>query len=105
LNLLCSARLDVPEDGPELAPQAGLHQHVQVFPVLEGLEQLHDELGVGLLHNFLGKMWRKELNRCRREGGGGPILKRNEICCSYLYNYKFISFLNSSFFFNSSFEN
>ncbi len=55
LDLLCSARLDVPEDGPELAPQAGLHQHVQVFPVLEGLEQLHDELGVGLLHNFLGK--------------------------------------------------
>ena len=39
-------QLDVPEDGPELASQAGLHQHVEVLPVLEGLEQLHDKLGV-----------------------------------------------------------
>ena len=43
----------VPENSPELAAEAGLHQHVQILPVLEGLEQPHDEPAVGLLHNLL----------------------------------------------------
>ena len=29
----------VPEDGPQLSPQAGLHQHVDILPVLERLVQ------------------------------------------------------------------
>ena len=43
----------VPEDGPELPAQAGLHQHVEILAVFECFEQLHDEMAVGLLHNFL----------------------------------------------------
>ena len=33
----------VPEDGPELSAQAGLHQHVQVPRVTEGSVQLNNE--------------------------------------------------------------
>ena len=43
----------VPEDGPELAAQAGLHQHVEVLAVLERFVQLDYKLAIGLLHNLL----------------------------------------------------
>ena len=43
----------VPEDGPELPAQAGLHQHVEILPVFEGFEQFDDKMAVGLLHDFL----------------------------------------------------
>ena len=43
----------VPEDGPELAAQARVHEHVEVLPVLEGLVELDDEVAVRLLHDLL----------------------------------------------------
>ena len=43
---------NAPEDCPELSTEAGLHQHVEELPVLERLEQLHDELAVRLLHDL-----------------------------------------------------
>ena len=47
------AGLKLPEDGPELSAETGLHQHVEILPVLEGLVELDDELTVGLLHDLL----------------------------------------------------
>ena len=44
---------DSPEDGPELSTKAGLHEHVEELPVLEGLKELDDEAAVGLLHDLL----------------------------------------------------
>ena len=55
-----------PEDGPELPAQAGLHEHVQELPVLECLEELDDELAVGLLHDLLlctGRVRQEVANR------------------------------------------
>lgn len=43
----------VSQDGPQLAAQTRLHQHVQVLAVFERLEQLHDEVAVGLAHDLL----------------------------------------------------
>ena len=43
----------VPQDGPELSAEAGVHEHVEVLSVLEGLEELDDEVAVGLLHDLL----------------------------------------------------
>ena len=43
----------VPEDGPELPAQAGLHQHVEILPVFEGFEQFDDKVAVGFFHDFL----------------------------------------------------
>ena len=45
--------LVLPEDSPELSPQAGLHQHVQVGGVLEGLVQLDYEWTAAALHDGL----------------------------------------------------
>ena len=36
---LCISLTSVPEDGPQLSAQAGLHQHVDILPVLERLVQ------------------------------------------------------------------
>ena len=36
---LCNSLTSVPEDGPQLSAQAGLHQHVDILPVLERLVQ------------------------------------------------------------------
>jgi len=43
----------VSQNCPKLSAQATLHQHVQVLFVLEGFEQLHDELAIGLAHDLL----------------------------------------------------
>jgi hypothetical protein len=43
----------VPQDGPQLAPQTTLHQHVQIFAVLKRLEQFNDEVAIGLAHDLL----------------------------------------------------
>ena len=42
-----------PEDGPQLPAETGLHEHVQELAVLERLEELDNELAVGLLHDLL----------------------------------------------------
>ncbi len=42
-----------PEDGPEFAAEARLHEHVEVARVLEGAVELDDEVAVGLLHDLL----------------------------------------------------
>lgn len=43
----------VAQDRPQLAAQAGLHQHVEVLAILERLVQLDDEIAIGLLHYLL----------------------------------------------------
>merc|ERR1719429_383516 len=43
----------VPQDGPEFPSKTGLHQHVEELTVFERFEQLHDELAVRFLHDFL----------------------------------------------------
>ena len=43
----------VPQDGPELASEARVHEHVEVLSVLEGLVEFDDEVAVGLLHDLL----------------------------------------------------
>ena len=42
----------ISEDGPQLSSQAGLHQHVEVLPVFECLEQFDNEMAVRFFHNF-----------------------------------------------------
>ena len=51
--------LSSPENGPELAPKAGLHEHVEELAILERLEKLHNELAVRLLHDFL--LWEQRM--------------------------------------------
>lgn len=43
----------IPQDSPKLSAETGIHEHVKVLPVLERLEEPHDELAVGLLHDLL----------------------------------------------------
>lgn len=43
----------VPENRPQFAPETGLHEHVQILPVLESLEEFHYEVAVGLAHDPL----------------------------------------------------
>ena len=43
----------LPENCPQLPSQTRLHEHVEVLPVLEGLEEPDYELAVRLLHDLL----------------------------------------------------
>lgn len=42
-----------PEYRPQLAAQTRLHEHVEVLAVLEGFEELDDEVTVGFHHDLL----------------------------------------------------
>ena len=44
---------EIPEDGPKLAAEARLHQHVEILAILERLVEFDDEIAVGLLHDVL----------------------------------------------------
>ena len=52
-TILEEKRSNVPEDGPELSTETRLHEHVEILPIFEGLEELDDKLTVGLLHDLL----------------------------------------------------
>lgn len=43
----------VPKHCPQFAAQAGLHQHIKVFSILEGLKQLDDKVAISFAHYSL----------------------------------------------------
>lgn len=38
----------IAQNCPQFTAKAALHQHVEILTILEGLEKLHDEVGIGL---------------------------------------------------------
>ena len=53
MNIKKDGPVGSPEDGPQLATQAGFHEHVEVLAILEGLVEFHYKVAVGLLHDVL----------------------------------------------------
>lgn len=43
----------VTQDRPQLAAQAALHQHVQIFAILKGFVQFDDKFAIRFAHDFL----------------------------------------------------